>query len=642
MRRAIQTAVLLLACGLAAFGQATSNCDLNTDGFTNVVDVQLLINEALGITQGQHDLNRDGLINVADVQAEINAALGLGCLADPTVSDFNPRSGPIGTSVTITGTNFGTSPQVSMPAQGGGTIIEPVSTSTPTSITFQLVAGTTTGKLTITSGTTVGVSALSFTVTASSTFSLSAAPPAATVIRGQSVSYALTLDSPNGFTQLADLSVTSAPAGLTTSLKPTSITAGQTAVLTVTAPAGQPVSGPTPLTVKAAATVDGVAITQTAPLTLAVAPVTTTFIGRTVVDDTQQTPLAGITVYTLGKDGGGANTGCTGHSVASDAAGNFALTNLPASCIGPQLIGFSGDTATSPPGTYAGVNLIFTLVPNQVVVSPVLVHMPRIDGVETFFVQQNSASDQTYVFTTIPGLKVTVYAGTTLKLADGTFPNPFPLKAIDVPVDRLPEEMPRTNSMVTAFIVAFQPANTTANKPVAIWFPNTLNTPPGTGVPLMTLDPTRGSHGGVWHRNCVERRHHDYSRHRPAERVSATPLRHCELRLAWPRREPAARRESGVRLSRPDPRLGQARGPFIGRRGHDLARPRVERQTRPGDHRTDLPHTQFASACVWNRVEPQLRLPARHQHAAKRCTGKSGVANRLPAFPSTCSQTARW
>ena len=44
-----------------------------------VVDVQMIINEALGAIPGVHDLNHDGVVNVADVQKVINAALGLGC-----------------------------------------------------------------------------------------------------------------------------------------------------------------------------------------------------------------------------------------------------------------------------------------------------------------------------------------------------------------------------------------------------------------------------------------------------------------------------------------------------------------------------------------------------------------------------------
>ena len=60
---------------------ATSKCDVNGDQAVNVVDVQLIINEALGIVPAVHDLSGDGLVNVVDVQIVINAALGLGCSA---------------------------------------------------------------------------------------------------------------------------------------------------------------------------------------------------------------------------------------------------------------------------------------------------------------------------------------------------------------------------------------------------------------------------------------------------------------------------------------------------------------------------------------------------------------------------------
>ena len=55
------------------------SCDVNGDQLTNVVDVQLAINEALGTALPLHDLNHDGDVNVADVQKLVNAALGLGC-----------------------------------------------------------------------------------------------------------------------------------------------------------------------------------------------------------------------------------------------------------------------------------------------------------------------------------------------------------------------------------------------------------------------------------------------------------------------------------------------------------------------------------------------------------------------------------
>ena len=57
----------------------TATCDINLDRNTNVSDVQLIINEALGVVPAVHDLNGDGSVNVSDVQKVINAALGLGC-----------------------------------------------------------------------------------------------------------------------------------------------------------------------------------------------------------------------------------------------------------------------------------------------------------------------------------------------------------------------------------------------------------------------------------------------------------------------------------------------------------------------------------------------------------------------------------
>jgi hypothetical protein len=45
----------------------------------NVTDVQVLINEALGVLTPIHDLSQDGAVNIADVQIEINAALGGNC-----------------------------------------------------------------------------------------------------------------------------------------------------------------------------------------------------------------------------------------------------------------------------------------------------------------------------------------------------------------------------------------------------------------------------------------------------------------------------------------------------------------------------------------------------------------------------------
>jgi YD repeat-containing protein len=409
----------------------------------------------------------------------------------PTITDFNPKSGPIGTLASVTGSNFGSAPQIAMPQSGGGTIAVPVSSASDMAVSIVIPAGALSGAIVVTNAGGSATTASPFVVTPLSMFSITATPPSVNLIQGQSVAYAVEVTSANGFNQLAQLSVSGLPSGVTATFKPQTLTAGQTSVLTLTAPANQPLSSAA-LSISGSATVTGIPVTQSATASLTVVAATTTLLGRTVVSDTLETQLAGVTITTLGKDGNGNTTGCIGYSAVSDAAGNFALTNLPMQCTGPQLIGFDGTTAISPPGKYAGVNLVFTLVQGQVTVSPVLVHLPRIDNVETLLVTQNAATDQNYSFASIPGLAVTVYAGTTLTLADGTQPNPFPLAAVQVPVDRLPDAKPNVPTMLRVFIVAFQPANATANQPVAVYFPNVINTPPGTDMALMTLDPTHG------------------------------------------------------------------------------------------------------------------------------------------------------
>jgi RHS repeat-associated protein len=505
MTKSCTILTLLLGTASAVFGLdpgTFSKCDVNLDGTTNVADVQSIINGALGKGLAANDLNGDGVVSVVDVQIVINAALNLGCTTPgstttgpaPTITDFNPKSAPAGTMVTITGTNLQTSAggaQVTLSQQGGGTIAGPVSSAALTTLTFIIPAGAATGAVTVTANGSSASSSTPLTIVPASSFTVTAGPGSANLIQGQSISYSVNLASPGAFTQLAALSVSGVPSGATASFAPTQITLGQTSVLTVSAPVGQPMGAST-LTVSAAATVTGIPVTSSANVTLNVTPVSTSFLGRTVVDNTTNTPLVGVTVSMVGSNGGGVATSCTGFSTTSDASGNFALTNLPAACLGPQLIAFNGNTVSSPAGTYAGLQLVFTLVANTVVVSPILVHLPQVNNVETFKVIQNDTVDQTYSFQSIPGLSVTVYAGTTFTDPDGTQPNPFPLAAIQVPVDRLPDIMPVTTAGVAPFIVAFQPAETNASQAVAVSFPNTLNAPPGTDMPLMTLDPTLG------------------------------------------------------------------------------------------------------------------------------------------------------
>jgi hypothetical protein len=54
-------------------------CDINGDGKVDVTDVQLLVNEVLGVTPPVNDLNHDGVVNVLDLQKLLMAVQGQGC-----------------------------------------------------------------------------------------------------------------------------------------------------------------------------------------------------------------------------------------------------------------------------------------------------------------------------------------------------------------------------------------------------------------------------------------------------------------------------------------------------------------------------------------------------------------------------------
>jgi hypothetical protein len=66
---------------LSLTGAAVNGCDINGDGFLNVTDVQLCVNQVIypGTCSGG-DINHNGTCDVVDVQRVVNSALGQTCL----------------------------------------------------------------------------------------------------------------------------------------------------------------------------------------------------------------------------------------------------------------------------------------------------------------------------------------------------------------------------------------------------------------------------------------------------------------------------------------------------------------------------------------------------------------------------------
>lgn len=128
-----------------------------------------------------------------------------------TITNFSPTSGPIGTTVTISGTNFSTIPSENT-VMFNGTIATVLSCTT-NSITTAVPSGATSGKITVTLSGNIATSALDFTIT-----TISNQPPVintteTTVSIAGSISIDLTLlisDSDNNL-DLTTLKIVSQP-----------------------------------------------------------------------------------------------------------------------------------------------------------------------------------------------------------------------------------------------------------------------------------------------------------------------------------------------------------------------------------------------------------------------------------------------
>jgi hypothetical protein len=149
--RFLCVAAVVVVCARAG---GFSNCDVNHYGVTNAADVQMLIDEALGIDAPNHDLSADGVVNIVDIQFVIQAVLGQGCAADPHLTSIVPNTGQQGTSgidVTISGflTSFTNSSVIDL---GAGITVTNIAATNATTLTatLSIAANAATGATTLT------------------------------------------------------------------------------------------------------------------------------------------------------------------------------------------------------------------------------------------------------------------------------------------------------------------------------------------------------------------------------------------------------------------------------------------------------------------------------------------------------------
>lgn len=177
--------------------------NLHTSGALTATSFSAPFNTTVTAPRGitTSDLNLDGKPEII-----ITRAAGLvsvyenliPSLPPPTITSFTPISGPIGITVTITGTNFDLLVANNIVKFNGITAV--VTACTATSITTTVPVGATTGPISVTVGGSTAVSATNFTVTASPIITIITQPTDAAVCEGQTTTF--TTDA-SGTTNLA-------------------------------------------------------------------------------------------------------------------------------------------------------------------------------------------------------------------------------------------------------------------------------------------------------------------------------------------------------------------------------------------------------------------------------------------------------
>ena len=389
--------------------------------------------------------------------------------AAPVITDFNPKRGPAGTQVTLTGTNLkvnANDPTVTF-AGSNGRLPALVNSASATEVRTTVPNGAITGLIQLTHVGGTAATATAFTVDTEQDFQLTVAPSTTTAVQGGSGTYVVYVTSAQStFSQLASLTATGLPAGITAMFDPAQITAGARSTLTLKL-SGTIAPGSYPLTIHGVASIGGHDVEHTAGATLNVmASGQTTLSGRVL--STEREPIIGATAS------------LDGRTAMTDAAGSFLLSGVTAGTNRPLMI--DGRTASSPNRTYPVIIEPANLVAGQANVNPYTFYLPPIDTqyeVEVVPGQNTVASNPR-----VPGLQMTIPAGANLRNRDGS-----PVTRVSITplaIDRTPAPLPA--NIKTGLVYTSQPGGAISNIPMPVVYPNLLGLNPATRVELYAFN----------------------------------------------------------------------------------------------------------------------------------------------------------
>ena len=388
----------------------------------------------------------------------------------PVITDFNPKRGTPGTQVTLTGSNLkvdANDPSVTFAGNSGSRVPALVSSASATEVRVIVPNGAFTGLIELSNAGGTAATATAFTVDTEQDFQLTIAPSTTTAVQGGSGTYVLFVTSAqNTFSQLATLTATGLPAGITATFDPAEITAGATSTLTLQL-SGTISPGSYPFTIRGAASIAGNDIERTAGATLNVmAGGQTTLSGRVLSTDRE--PIIGATAS------------LDGRTAMTDASGSFLLSGVTAGTNRPLMI--DGRTASSPNKTYPIIIEPANIVAGQANVNPYIFYLPPIDT--QFEVEVVPGQNTVAGNPRLPGLEMTIPAGANLRNRDGS-----PVARVSITplaIDRTPAPLPA--NVRTAMVFTSQPGGAIADLPMPVTYPNSLGVNPGTRLDLYAFN----------------------------------------------------------------------------------------------------------------------------------------------------------
>lgn len=396
------------------------------------------------------------------------------------ITGVTPASGPVGATVTINGSGFDATAANDRVVFTGSTSAGAVTTvlsASPTQLLVSVPAGAQSGPISVTTPLGTAVSP-DFTVQGEQDFGIAASPAESVLIAGTSTTLAVQPSSTGTkpFTGLLDIAVLNLPAGVTARLQPATLNTSRSGAIVFTASAGA-APGRYELLVQASGLTSAGRQSKNATVVLNVQSATgaTGVKGRFVTPDGR--PIAGVLVRV------------DALQTATDAAGNFLLTGLPA---GPVTLRFD---ATPAHPLYPIWPYSVTLTSGQIVViADWTINPPPAD--ETFVPIANAGAAQKVTDARFPGLEITLPAGVSIIGWDGVPKSRIAVERI--PVDKLPVPLPPVPIKESYQLYFGTPMGGIPSQPIPVTLPNVAEAEPGEKSEIWYFDGSPMGGSGEW------------------------------------------------------------------------------------------------------------------------------------------------